>query len=131
MHMLYTDICSYVIRERPLSVLEKFKQADASGLCLSAVTQAELLYGVARSASRKINREIVADFLSRLIVLEWDGSAAEHYGELRAVLEAKGRIIGNMDMMIAAHALSIGATLVTNNTRHFQMVPKLKLLNWV
>ena len=131
MHMLDTDICSYIIRERPLSVLEKFKKIDISEICISAITHAELLYGVARSSSKKINRNIVDDFVGRLIVLDWNSAAAEQYGKLRADLEAMGKIIGNMDMMIAAHALSLGATVVTNNTRHFGSVPKLKTTNWV
>jgi tRNA(fMet)-specific endonuclease VapC len=131
MYMLDTDICSYIIRERPVSVLEKFKHIDASNLCVSAVTQAELLYGIARSSSKKVNREIVDDFTSRLIVLDWNSAAAEEYGALRASLEAKGRPIGTMDLMIASHALSIGAAVVTNNTRHFSIVPKLKTINWV
>ena len=131
MYMLDTDICSYIIRERPVSVLEKFKRIDASNLCISAITQAELLYGIARSSSKKVNREVVSDFIGRLIVLDWNSAAAEKYGELRAELEAKGKTIGNMDMMIAAHALSIGATVVTNNTRHFSLVPKLKTSNWI
>ena len=129
--MLDTDICSYIIRERPVSVLEKFRRIDASDLSISVITQAELLYGVARSASKKINREVVADFISRLIVLDWNGNAAEQYALLRAALEAKGKPIGNMDLMIAAHALSIGATVVSNNVRHFIAVPGLKSVNWV
>jgi len=131
MYMLDTDICSYIIRERPLSVLEKFKTIELSDICISAITHAELLYGVARSASKKVTREIVDDFVSRLIVLDWNSAAAEKYGECRASLEAKGKPIGNLDMMIAAHALSIGATVVTNNTRHFAPIPKLKTVNWV
>lgn len=131
MYMLDTDICSYIIRERPASVLEKFQQVAVADLCISVITQAELLYGAARSSSKKINREVVENFTNRLIVLEWDSEAAEYYGLLRATLEAKGKIIGNMDMMIAAHALSIGACVVTNNTRHFSVVPKLKTANWI
>jgi tRNA(fMet)-specific endonuclease VapC len=131
MYMLDTDICSYIIRERPVSVLEKFKRIDTSNLCISAVTQAELLYGIAKSSSKKVNREIVDDFIGRLVVLDWNSAAAEKYGELRADLESKGKTIGNMDMMIAAHALSIGATVVTNNIRHFSTVPRLKSINWV
>lgn len=130
MFMLDTDTCSYIIRERPVSVLEKFRRMDATRLCISVITRAELLYGVARSSSKKINREIVDDFTSRLLVLDWNEAAAENYGELRSRLESKGKIIGNLDMMIAVHALSLGATIVTNNTRHFSLVPKLKTVNW-
>ena len=131
MYMLDTDICSYILRERPIAVLEKFNQISAAELCISVITHAELLYGVERSSSKKINHEVVEAFTSRLIILDWDSSAAKEYGVLRAQLEQKGRIIGNLDMMIASHALSIGASIVTNNTRHFSVVPKLKSENWV
>lgn len=131
MLMLDTDICSYIIRERPPSVLEKFRNIELPQLCISVITQAELLYGAARSVSKKVNRAIVDEFTSRLLVLEWDSAAAEQYGALRAALESKGRVIGNLDMMIAAHALSLEASIVTNNTRHFSQVPKLKVVNWV
>ncbi len=131
MFMLDTDICSYILRERPVSVLEKFKRIDASGLCISVITQAELHYGVARSASRKVNRAIVNDFTTRLLVLDWNSAAAERYAVLRAELEAAEKPIGNMAIMIAAHALSINATVVTNNIRHFKIVPGLKTANWV
>lgn len=131
MYMLDTDICSYIIRDRPMNVLERFNRIDTSTLCISVITQAELLYGVERSASKKITRDIVADFLGRLRVLDWSAAAAEKYAVLRATLEKKGTPIGNMDLMIAAHAESIGATVVTNNTRHFSVVPRLKVENWV
>lgn len=131
MYMLDTDICSYIIRERPVSVLEKFKRLEASDLCISVITEAELLYGVARTNSKKITADIVQNFLRRLVIFEWDGAAAKHYSLLRADMEKKGKPIGNMDLMIAAHALSISATIVTNNTRHFTIIPKLKVANWV
>lgn len=131
MYMLATDTCSYIIRERPLSVLKKFKKFSTSGICISVITHAELLYGVERSSSKKVNHEVIADFISRLFIINWDSNSAKKYAELRAYLEKKGKIIGNMDMMIAAHALSIGAKIVTNNTRHFRLVPGLKVVNWV
>lgn len=129
--MLDTDICSYILREKPLSVLQHFMTTDPDKLCISVITEAELRYGIARSQSKKVNRKVVEDFLDRLLILEWDSDAASSYGELRATLEAKGKPIGNMDLMIAAHALSINATIVTNNVRHFQIVPKLKVQRWV
>lgn len=131
MYMLDTDICSYIIRKRPPSVLEKFTELDAGELCISVITQAELLYGVERSNSTSINLPIIEAFTSRLIVLDFDVPAAKEYAHIRSQMEATGRIIGNMDMMIAAHALSIDATVITNNTRHFTMVPLLKIENWV
>lgn len=129
--MLDTDICSYVLREKPQSVLQQFIKIDPHNICISVITEAELRYGVARSQSKKINRKVVEDFLDRLLIMEWDSDAAMAYGELRATLEAKGKPIGNMDLMIAAHALSLGATVVTNNLKHFQVVPKLKVQRWL
>lgn len=131
MYMLDTDICSYIIRLRPVSVLEKLKQFNASDLCISVITQAELLYGVERSSSKKINHDIIGSFTSKLVILDWDTTAAKHYAILRASLESKGTVIGNMALMIASHALSIGATVVTNNIHHFNIVDGLQVENWV
>ncbi|MCM2285543.1 MAG: type II toxin-antitoxin system VapC family toxin [Desulfobacula sp.] len=129
-YMLDTDICSYIIREKPLKVFERFEALDMDQLCISVVTYAELIYGVEHSSSKKMNRSIVEDFVNHLQVIEWDISAAEQYGKIRAFLQAKGDIIGAMDMMIAAHAVSRKMTLVTNNEKHFKRVPKLNVENW-
>ena len=130
-YMLDTEICSYIIRERPLNVFERFKKIDMSQLYISAVTYAELIYGVDHSSSKKINRPIIDDFVQHLRILSWDQEAAEHYGKIRAFLRADGSIIGSMDMMIAAHARSQAMTLVTNNDKHFMRVPELEVENWV
>lgn len=130
LYMLDTDICSYIIKERPLNVFERFKKIDMGQLFISAITYAELIYGVEHSSSRKINRPIIDDFVHHLSVLSWGLEAAEHYGKIRAFLRAEGNIIGSMDMMIAAHAKSRGMILVTNNDKHFTRVPKLKVKNW-
>ncbi len=130
-YMLDTDICSYVIRERPLEVFEKFKKVEVNQLCISTVTYAELIYGVEHSSSRKINRPIIDDFVRHLDIIAWDEEAAEHYGKIRAFLRVKGNIIGSMDMMIAAHVRSRNMILVTNNDKHFKRVPKLRIENWV
>jgi len=130
-YMLDTDICSYVIRERPLEVFEKFKKVEVNQLCISTVTYAELIYGVEHSSSRKINRPIIDDFARHLDIIAWDEEAAEHYGKIRAFLRVKGNIIGSMDMMIAAHVRSRNMILVTNNDKHFKRVPKLRIENWV
>lgn len=130
LYMLDTDICSYIIRERPVQVLEHFKQVEMEQLCISVVTYAELIFGVEHSSSKKVNREIIDGFVQHLSIISWDEDAAEHYGKIRAYLQAKGTIIGSMDMMIAAHARSQGMTLVTNNDRHFKRVPKLTVENW-
>ena len=131
LYILDTDTCSYIIRERPISVLERFRKLAMEQICISSVTYAELLYGVARSSSRRINRPIVDDFVRHLDVIDWDTGAAEQYGQIRADLEARGEPVGAMDMMIAAHAKSIKAVLVTNNQKHFARIKGLKVENWV
>jgi tRNA(fMet)-specific endonuclease VapC len=128
--MLDTDICSYIIREKPIKVFERFETLEMDQLCISVVTYAELIYGVEHSSSKKINRSIVDDFANHLNIIAWDKSAAEHYGKIRAFLQAGGNIIGAMDMMIAAHAVSQRMILVTNNEKHFKRVPKLNVENW-
>ena len=130
LYMLDTDTCSYVIRERPIGVLERFRRLSMDQVCISAVTYAELIYGVDRSSSKRINRPIVDDFVQYLDVIKWSKEAAECYGKVRAKLETSGTPIGTMDMMIAAHAKSIKAALVTNNQKHFARVKGLRIENW-
>ena len=129
--MLDTDICSYIIREKPLKVFEHFEKLEMNQICISVVTYAELVYGVEHSSSKKINRSIVDNFVKHLDIVNWDKAAAEHYGKIRETLQSRGNIIGAMDMMIAAHAVSKGMILVTNNEKHFKKVPELNIENWV
>jgi tRNA(fMet)-specific endonuclease VapC len=128
--MLDTDMCSYIIKEHPESVRQRFQTLAMEQLCISVVTYAELIYGVARSSSKRVNRPIIEDFVRHLDVMDWDTEAADQYGVIRAELEAAGTPIGAMDMMIAAHAKSIKAVLVTNNEKHFTKVKGLKVDNW-
>ena len=130
-YMLDTDISSYIIKQRPISVLERFEAVSVDKICISVITLAELIYGVEHSSSTKINLPIIKNFVSCLSVLLWDCSAAECYGKLRTILEQKGTPIGNMDLMIAAHALSEDIIVVTNNTQHFERIPQLQIENWV
>ncbi len=88
-------------------------------------------YGVERSSSKKFNQKIINDFISHLLVVPWGKESALQYGKLRNALNEKGTPVGNMDLMIASHALSQGFTLVTNNVKEFKRVPKLKYENWV
>ena len=129
-YMLDTDISSYIIRNRPQSVRARFGKLDSDQLCISAITQAELAYGVKAAGARKTLRLDVEDFVRRLAVLEWGGAAVEHYADIRVKLEVAGVPIGNMDLMIAAHARSIGAVVVTNNEKHFRRVGGLAVENW-
>jgi tRNA(fMet)-specific endonuclease VapC len=130
-YMLDTNICSYVLRSRPPSVKARFEKTGPGALAVSTVVLAELLYGAARHPKAVAIRREIADLVSRLTVIPWDEAAAEHYGALRAALEKAGTPLGAMDMMIAAHARSVGATLVSNDVRHFDRVEGLRVANWV
>ena len=130
-YMLDTNICSYVLKSRPPSVKARFDEAGDGALAISTVVLAELLYGAARHPKAVAIRREIADLVSRLVVLPWDEAAAEEYGALRATLELAGRLLGAMDMMIAAHARSMGLTLVSNDVRRFERVEGLSIANWV
>jgi len=130
-YMLDTNICSYVLRSRPRSVKARFDEAGPGSLAVSTVVLAELLYGAERHSRVAVITREIRDFVSRLDVIPWDEGAAEHYGSLRAALEKKGRPLDAMDLMIAAHARSRGATLVSNDVRHFRKVEGLLVANWV
>ena len=129
-YMLDTNICIYVIKNRPEGLRERFNSL-AEQLCISAVTLAEMIYGAEKSERSAENLAIVEQFAARLEVLPFADRAAEHYGQLRAELEREGRPIGAYDMMIGAHARSEGLTLVTNNQREFQRVKGLRIDNWI
>ncbi len=129
-YLLDTNICVYVIRGRRREVVARFLQHDASDLFVSSVTTAELYFGMEKSDRRERNLETLETFLSPLVVTPFDQAAARRYGELRADLERRGLPIGPLDTLIAAHALSLGAVLVTNNVREFARVPGLRVENW-
>ncbi len=128
-YMLNTNIVIYVIKRRPIELLEVFNR-HAGKMCISSITLAELLHGVEKSAMPDHNLRQVEDFITRLEVLAYGGKAAAHYGEIRADLERKGTPIGVNDLHIAGHARSEGLTLVTNNLREFERVDALRLVNW-
>jgi tRNA(fMet)-specific endonuclease VapC len=128
-YMLDTDICIYVINARPPKVLEAFKAHAAEGLGISAVTAAELFFGVARTGSER-NLQALRQFLAALEIAPFDDQAAEVFGSLRAWLTSQGTPIGPYDTQIAAHAQSLGLTLVSNNTREYARVPGLRVENW-
>jgi tRNA(fMet)-specific endonuclease VapC len=130
MILLDTNICIYIINAKPPAVLERFKNYRLGEIGLCSVVTAELSFGVAKSGSVR-NRQALEMFLAPLTLLPFDERAAWAYGDLRAELERRGTPIGSLDTMIAAHALSQQATLVTNNSREFAQVPSLHLENWV
>ena len=129
--MLDTNVCIYIIKRRPQSVLRRFGLFPVGDIGISTVTLAELEYGAARSAQPRKNREALQQFISPLDITAFDKPATETYGRIRATLEKKGRPIGTMDLLIAAHALSLGVRLVTNNEKEFKRVPGLQVENWV
>ena len=130
-YMLDTDICSYLIRSRRSVLQSRIQHIPNDKVIISVVTQAELLYGIKPFAIQHSRREEVALFLRLANILPWSSPAAEAYADIRHTLTTSGQLIGELDMMIAAHALSHGCTLVTNNTRHFaRLAPPLQLENW-
>jgi tRNA(fMet)-specific endonuclease VapC len=105
--------------------------ANASRMAISSITLSELIYGAEKSLNTYKNLEAVEEFVSHLEVLPYDAKASQHYGQIKAALEKKGQIIGENDIHIAAHAISHGLILVSNNVREFKRVPNLALENWV
>ena len=129
-YMLDTNIASYIVRGPAPALAARLIAVPMSQLCVSSITQGELLYGLARKPGATNLQIAVREFLARLDVLAWDSEAAARYGVLRATLEAGGMTLGNLDMQIAAHALAAGAILVTND-QAFARVADLALENWV
>jgi|SRR5690554_2559759 len=129
-YMLDTNICIYIIKEKPKKVINKFHTLDVGDICISSITLAELEYGVEKSQYTERNRLALAGFLSSIEILSFSDKAAESYGRIRANLERQGNIIGAYDLMIGAHALSENLILVTNNTKEFQRINNLSLENW-
>lgn len=129
-YLLDTNIVIYVLKRRPKEVLDVFN-INASRMAISSITLSELLYGAEKSQNIDKNLEAIEEFISHLDVLPYDAKASQHYGQIKAALEKKGEIIGENDIHIAAHAISQGLILVTNNLREFKRVPNLAFENWV
>lgn len=128
--LLDTNICVFVIRQKSSLVLQRFRQFALGELGISVVTLAELRYGADKSQDPAKNHAALNAFVVPLHVAELDAPAADHYGRIRTDLERKGLPIGPLDTLIAAHALSLGVRLVTNNTREFARVGGLVLEDW-
>jgi tRNA(fMet)-specific endonuclease VapC len=129
-YMLDTDMCIYVIKQKPGSAIRRLRRTHVLDVCISAITLSELEHGVAKSSRPDRNRMALAEFLAPLQVVPYDDMAAQKYGTLRACLEQRGTPIGSLDMLIAAHALALDCTLVTNNEAEFARVPQLRVQNW-
>ena len=129
-YLLDTNIVIYVIKRRPVELLDIFN-ANASRMAISAITLAELMYGVENSIKQASNLAAVEDFCSRLDVLPYTAKAAQHYGSIMTELKRSGSLIGVNDLHIAAHARSEGLIVVTNNVSEFSRVPALQIENWL
>jgi tRNA(fMet)-specific endonuclease VapC len=128
-YLLDTNTASYVIKGNIPRVRERLLKVPMAQLAVSAVTEAELLFGAARKPEAVQLKVAVEEFLLRVEALPWDSAAARHYADVRAALERSGAPMGNLDMMIAAHALALEAVLVTND-RVFRRLGRLKIENW-
>ena len=129
--MLDTDTCSYIMKRSHPLVLKRLQAVPVGDVCMSVVTKAELLYGVEVSPRRGHDAAALAAFLPYVEVLEFGDDAALHYAEIRAALKKSGQQIGANDLMIAAHARSLGATIITNNVKDFGRVKGLSVENWM
>lgn len=128
--LLDTNICIYIIKQQPAAVLQHFLDYEIGDIGISSITLAELRYGVAKSTHQDRNAKALDEFIIPLEVVPFDAEAAHLYGEIRATLERAGTPIGAMDLLIAAHALALGISLVTNNSREFARIPELNIINW-
>ena len=129
-YLLDTDTCVAIIRKRPARVLQRLKQQPPGTVGVSAITVGELSTGAAKSIQPERNAEALVQFLLPLEIHTFDYGAAQAYGSLRVALERQGAPIGSMDVLIAAHAVSLDLAVVTHNTRHFAKVPGLRLEDW-
>lgn len=129
-YMLDTDTCSYVMKRSSRAVLTRLRGVPVTDVCISVITKSELLYGVEVSPRRTQDTTALQAFLAYLEVLGFSDDAATHYAQIRADLKRRGQMIGANDLFIAAHARSLGLTLVTNNLAEFRRVKGLALENW-
>ena len=128
--LLDTNTCIAVIKQKPMQVLKHLSRHSVGDVGLSSITLAELQYGVEKSLHQERNQQALDEFLLPLVIADFDAKAASIYGKVRTELERKGTPIGSLDTLIAAHALSLNVTLVTNNLREFRRVTSLKVVDW-
>ncbi len=128
--MLDTNTCIYIIKQKPAKTLKHFYSHNVGDIGISSITLGELQYGVSKSQHAQKNRQALAEFILPLEIADFDEKAAKTYGDIRAALEKAGTPIGSMDMLIGAHAISLGVTLITNNIREFKQIKGLKIVDW-
>ncbi len=127
-YMLDTNIVSHLLRSHP-RVTRRLVKTQMSAVCISSITKGELLFGLAKRQNAKSLHTLVSEFLNRIEVLPWDSVTAEQYGPVRAEMERKGKLLGPLDMLIAAHALAVKVTLVSSD-KTFRQVAGLRIEDW-
>jgi tRNA(fMet)-specific endonuclease VapC len=130
-YLLDTNICIYIIKRKPPKIFKKFESLKINDVAISSITLAELEYGVYKSTQPEKNMIALVKFLVPISILPYEDNAAKAFGIIRANLEPKGQSIGPYDLLIAAHAYSLGLILITNNIKEFKKIKELKLGNWV
>ena len=130
-YLLDTNICIYIIKRKPLEVFARFQMLSPGSIGISSITVAELVYGVNKSSFPEKNQDALQQFFLPLEILDFGNNAAIHYGNIRSKLEKNGTPIGPLDTLIGAHALSLNATLVTNNLKEFSRIEGLLTENWI
>jgi len=131
MFLIDTNICIYIMNNHPPEVIQKCRDIGVGNISISSITVSELQYGVCKSKQINKNIKRLDEFLSPFEILAYDENAASFYGNIRSQLEKQGNVIGPLDMLIAAHALSENLTLITNNEKEFKRVKSLKVKNWL
>ncbi|HLQ51295.1 MAG TPA: type II toxin-antitoxin system VapC family toxin [Terriglobales bacterium] len=129
-YMLDTNICIYIAKHQPPEVRARFEHLKPGQIIMSAITYGELYYGANKSNQQTKSLAQLQELIQDVPIAELDSLAAQAYGEIRATLEKQGRVIGNNDLWIGAHALSLDLTLATNNEREFKRIPGLSVENW-
>jgi len=130
LYLLDTNIASYIIKGKPAVVREHLQNVPMASICISAITEAELLWGVAKKPEAKRLARTVQEFLLRVDILPWDSKAAEAYAQLQTACEHEGKSLGNMDRLIAAHSIAADTVLVTNDQAFYQIRHLLTLQDW-
>lgn len=130
-YLLDTDTCIYITKHKPINVIKKFQQLQVGVVAMSVVNYGELYYGSEKSMHAKKAHAALEALIGVIPVLPLPQEAGKQYGRIRAQLEKSGNLIGNNDLWIAAHCLTLDIILVTNNTREFKRVPKLRIENWL
>lgn len=130
-YLLDTNTCIYIIKRSPPQVLERFNNLNIGDIGISAISFCELQFGISNSSKPEQNQLALTKFISPLEILDFPSSAAPLFGKIRSQLKSAGTPIGNYDLLIAAHALHLGLTLVSNNLKEFRRIPDLETENWI